>query len=86
MTTPQEPDADRASLAWLPIFDELTEEGTGLKLEAERPMIDAGDGIGRGGAVAELVHVAELLGARGQGTEPRAAELPVRPTIRCVRA
>jgi benzoylformate decarboxylase len=36
-------------------------------LEAERPLIVAGDGIARADAVAELVRVAELLGSRVAG-------------------
>lgn len=35
-----------------------------LLLEAERPLIVAGDGVARAGAVPELVRVAELLGVR----------------------
>ena len=38
-----------------------------MMLEADRPLIIAGDGIARAEAVAELVRVAELLGARVAG-------------------
>ena len=42
-------------------------EATRMLLDADRPLIVAGDGIARGDAVAELVRVAELLGARVAG-------------------
>ncbi|MGH2726328.1 MAG: thiamine pyrophosphate-binding protein, partial [Actinomycetota bacterium] len=38
-----------------------------MLLDAERPLIVAGDGIARADAVPELVRVAELLGARAAG-------------------
>lgn len=38
-------------------------------LDAERPMIMAGDEVGRAGAVAELVALAELVGARVVGEQ-----------------
>lgn len=45
-----------------------------LLLQAERPLIVAGDGVARANAVAELVRVAELLGAR-VAAEPIAGRL-----------
>lgn len=41
----------------------MTEEAAELLIAAERPVVIAGDGVGRAGAVAELVAVAERLGA-----------------------
>jgi benzoylformate decarboxylase len=38
-----------------------------LLVDADRPLVVAGDGIGRAGAVAELVRLAELVGARVVG-------------------
>jgi benzoylformate decarboxylase len=42
-------------------------EAARMLLDADRPLIVAGDGIARAEAVAELVRVAELLGARVAG-------------------
>jgi benzoylformate decarboxylase len=50
------------------------EQAARVLLEAERPLIVAGDGVARAGAVPELVRVAELLGAR-TAAEPVAGRL-----------
>ncbi|MGH2784989.1 MAG: thiamine pyrophosphate-binding protein, partial [Actinomycetota bacterium] len=46
---------------------EAIAEAARMLLDADRPLIVAGDGIARADAVAELVRVAELLGARVAG-------------------
>jgi benzoylformate decarboxylase len=46
---------------------EAIAEAARMLLDAERPLIVAGDGIARADAVAELVRVAELAGARAAG-------------------